>query len=396
MISVVEATQRIKDALPACQTEKAALTDVAGRILAQQVRADRDQPPFDRVMMDGIAIAHDAFVRGSTRFQRQGIQAAGSSRQVLADPGNCIEVMTGSVLPEGCDCVIPVEQIRLTTEYAELEIGTAVQKSQFIHPAGSDYCSGDVLLEPGACIGGPEIAVLASAGAASVTVASIPSIMTVAVGDELIDPETRPGPAQIRRSNDYAINGLLRLAGLDDNTCHKLPDDPEQLRTGIEEALQKHEIVVLTGGVSMGKYDYIPSIMNELGVEILLHKVAQKPGKPMWVGRGRDRMVFALPGNPVSAMVCARRYVVPALQTAMDYSAPIETARLAEPLTMHNRLTWFVPVTLRHHESGMLAEPHLPNTSGDFHALASTTGFIELTANVDEFPAGYCAPLWRW
>ncbi|MDH3590039.1 MAG: molybdopterin molybdotransferase MoeA, partial [Gammaproteobacteria bacterium] len=311
-------------------------------------------------------------------------------------PANCIEVMTGAVVPALCDCVIPIEEIQLTEQSAELLPDVSPRKSQYIHHRGSDYGKSDLLLEPGTRIGGPEMAVLASAGQATVGLAREPNFFIVAIGDELADPGTELGPSQIRRSNDFAIDTLLKETGFNTTRRSKLPDDPGVLRKTIAELLEQADILILTGGVSMGKYDYIPEIMNSLGVEILLHKIAQKPGKPMWVGRRRDTVVFALPGNPVSSLVCARRYVVPAIQDAMGFRPQQEIARLGRPLHQAVPLTWFVPVILEPHESGMLATPRLTNTSGDFHTLAGTTGFVELAHEQTEFPAGHLAPFWRW
>lgn len=396
MISVVQAMQCIEQAMPRRPSELVSIPEACGRVLANNVLAQRDQPPFDRVMMDGIAINFSAFADGNTKFQRQGVQAAGASPLSLIDTTHCIEIMTGAVLPELCDCIIPIEQIRLNEQEAELESGLPVRQWQFIHRKGSDYRQDHVLLTGGMLVGGPEMAVLASAGPATVRVAGIPSVMIFAVGDELVDPGVIPEPAQIFRSNDFAIDTLLRQAGLGNNVRARLPDDPEILRKEIELALLGHDIVVLTGGVSMGQYDYIPSVMKDLGVEILLHKVSQTPGKPMWVGRRGDSMVFALPGNPVSSLVCARRYVIPALHGAMGLHLPPEQLALNCSVELHNTLTRFIPVILHNGPHGVTAEPRVPNTSGDFHTLAGTSGFVELPGGSGTLATGNVLPLWRW
>lgn len=396
MISVAQAMQLIQQAMPGAETETVAIADACSRILAQDVCSPRDQPPFDRVMMDGIAIDFQAWTDGRTSFARQGTQAAGAPALTLDDPTRCIEIMTGAVLPANTDCVIPIEQVCLDGQHARLEAGVELKKWQFIHRAGSDYRQNDTLLRNGTLIGGPEMAVLASAGSASIKVARLPAIRICAVGDELVDPGEKMGPAQIPRSNDFAIDALLRTAGLGNNNRDKLPDDPAVLHREIGKALCERDVVVLTGGVSMGKYDYIPAIMKELGVDIILHKVAQTPGKPMWVGRKANRMVFALPGNPVSSLVCARRYVIPAIHGAMGWHQETEVVALSQSVQLNNKLARLVPVKLHRQASGMMAEPRLPNTSGDFHALSGTTGFVELPAGPGTVATGFSAPLWRW
>lgn len=387
MITVDDAWQRIATAMPRARTERRAVTECGGAILAEAVRAERDQPPFDRVMMDGIAVAGDDGHR--RRWAIQGTQAAGAATLALGGASHCIEVMTGAALPAGADTVIPVERLRVSAGHAELREDASYTCGQFVHARGSDYREGAALLAPGTQIGAPEMAVLASSGHGAVRVASAPGIALYAVGDELVDPGSPVGPSQIRRSNDLAIATLLAQRGYRPALSPVLPDDPDALHRALDAGLASHDVLVLTGGVSMGKFDYIPAVLDQLGVRIVFHKVAQKPGRPMWFGRRGQTVVFALPGNPVSALVCARRYVVPALEHAAGFVEREETVAVTSMPTPPTGLTAFVPVVV----GTAPAQPRPPNTSGDFHALAGTTGFVEV-------PPGSSAKeplrLWRW
>lgn len=395
MITVEEAAQQIEAAMPPRPVQQVTVAQAGLQILAEPVLAERDQPPFDRVMMDGIAIAHAALGTGTTRFRRTGIQAAGTEPKALADRGDCIEVMTGAALPAGCDCIVPVEQVSMDDTYASISDPDGIKARQFIHPRGSDYRSGRTILSPGTRLGAAEMAVLASSGSESVSVACQPAIEVLAVGDELVDPGAELASWQIRRSNDFAIETLLHGHQLTTTSRNKLPDNADVLEREIGDALKRCDVLVLTGGVSMGRYDYIPRIMQLLEVEILLHRVAQAPGKPMWVGRRGGTMVFALPGNPVSALVCARRYVVPAIESSIGIRPAGETAVLGAPIENATRLTRFVPVISERQETGTTLMPRPTNTSGDFHALAGTAGFVALAPGA-RVPAGATAEFWRW
>ena len=392
MISVAQAWQHICECLTPCSKARVSVDDAAGAVLAQPVVAERDQPPFDRVMMDGIALDADALDAGLVQLQRQGVQAAGAARQTLAGRHRYIEIMTGAVVPRGADTIVPVEALEFSGGQVTLMAPEEIERGQFIHRQGSDYEAGAQLLTPGTRLRGPEMAVLASSGLARIEVAVPPTVAIVAVGDELVDPGVPISDVQIRRSNDYAIAATLSRHGAQVRTRLTLPDDPPTLQRQIGDAIDAHDMVVLSGGVSMGKFDYIPGIMRALGVRIALHKVAQKPGKPMWIGSREKTVVFALPGNPVSALTCARRYVLPAIARAMGERATDEYVQLGAPAQAPSTLTWFPPVVMA--DDGR-AQPKTLNTSGDFHGLAGTAGFVEIPAGAAPGP-GDAVRLWRW
>lgn len=395
-ISVAAAEALIEAHMPRFAMERIPLAHAQGRILRQDIRADRDQPPFDRVMMDGIAIRHEA---SRTSYRVAGTQLAGQAALTLATSDDCLEVMTGAMLPQGADTVIPVESLRTSDGYTTLAAGAVNAVGQFVHRRGSDCREGELLLSPGRVLRAPEIAVLATNGVADVEVARLPAIAVVATGDELVDIHAQPEPWQIRRSNDHAIAAALRDAHFGKVSVHHVTDERERIRSLLEELLQRDDVIVLCGGVSMGQRDYIPSALEALGVKRVFHKIAQRPGKPMWFGIGPgDKPVFALPGNPVSALVCTLRYVLPALRTASGMLASRPRAvTLAAPLTTHASLTCFVPVALEESVDGrMTAQPVPSATSGDFASLVRTDGIIELPPNALPFEAGFAAPFRAW
>ena len=395
LISPQQAAAAIAAAMPTGQLTQVPLARAYGRRLAETVVADRDQPPFDRVTMDGIALRGESLASGQLNFPVSAVHGAGQPQPKLVDPTQCIEVMTGSVLPLGCDSVIPVEEISLSDGAATLNAPERVTPWRFVHRRGSDYPIGQVLLQPGTLIRGPELAVLASVGRSEVSVKRWPSALVVATGDELVEPGMPVAAHQIRMANDYAISGRLAGMGLTQVSRVHLPDDPEIIGEEMAKGLDEFDLIILTGGVSRGRFDHVPGVLESLGVKKAFHRVSQKPGKPMWFGVGpTGQPVFALPGNPVSALVCFHRYVEPALRMMSDELLPPRVVELSARLSFSNDLTRFVPVQLA--PGGTVAQPLELNTSGDFFALAGSSGFIELPASQRVFEAGSELPFFPW
>ncbi len=396
--SVTEAEAHIRARLPRFGSESVPIDQAAGRVLRQAVHAERDQPPFDRVMMDGIAIALGDGRR--REFAVAGRQMAGMSGQRLDDVAHCIEVTTGAMLPAGCDCVVPVEQTRRDGGRVRLADDWQPTARQFVHPRGSDYRGGDQLLSPGVRLRAPELAVLAANGLTEVEVARVPSVAVIATGDELAEVGQQPlGVGQIRRSNDRALAAALRGRGFHDVHLARVPDDLDATIATLHALLASRQVLVLSGGVSVGQRDFVPEALHHLGVERVLHRIAQRPGKPMWFGVGpQGQLVFALPGNPVSALVCAARYLLPSLEqaTGLVTGSP-ERVALAESAGTNAVLTCFVPVRVHHDQAGRaLAVPVPAPTSGDFSALPRTDGVVELAPSDGRAPAGTVATLYRW
>ena len=398
MLTTAEALGRILAAMPELPTEAVDLSLAVGRVLRQVVRAERDQPPFDRVMMDGIAITHADFASGQRQFAIQCTQMAGDAAAELA-PGHCIEIMTGASLPANADCIIPVERIAVHNGVATLEEGYDAKAQQFIHPRASDHATGSHLLGPGKRIAPADIAVIASAGLARAEVSRLPVIRVISTGNELVAAGAPIEPHQVRLSNGPAIQALLSQHGYFDCAHDHLVDERDVLRERIARHLREADVLILSGGVSMGKADYVPEVLAELGVSVSFHKISQRPGKPMWFGTAPGgKAVFALPGNPVSALVCCRQYVIPALSTASAAnSRPPEFAALTSDVSFKPALTCFQPVRLVSSAAGeVLAMPVKTNTSGDFTALTGTDGYVELALEESQFPAGTPVFLYRW
>ena len=394
-----EATARILARLPALPVETRPLAALAGAVLAQDVYAERDQPPFDRVTMDGVAFASSRHAQGARRFRIAGTQAAGRPPVRLPDGDSCIEVMTGAVLPTGCDCVVPVERISVADGQVELPADLAIEPGMNVHTRGLDARAGARLLGAGTRLGAPELAVLASAGLPNARVRTEPRIVIVTTGDELIEAGQPIEAWQVRRSNAHAMRAALEMRGYARIAETHIADDPAQLREQLASHLDTHDVLVLTGGVSMGRFDHVPAVLRDLGVAQVLHRIAQRPGLPLWFGvAARGRAVFGLPGNPVSALVCLVRYVVPALLASSGAApAPPEEMRLGADFQVRPPLTFFLPVRLEVRTGqGTVATPNPTRGSGDFVSLLGTHGFVELPPGPAVYPAGHAAPFYRW
>jgi molybdopterin molybdotransferase len=294
---------------------------------------------------------------------------------------------------------VPVEQTAQAN--GEVQLSHVAQPAPWACVArrGSDRAQGALLLGTGSVLHAPEVAVAASAGMARIRVSSQPAVMVVSTGNELVEPGNPIAPHQIRRSNAYGVAAALRQRGFQRVADDHLPDDAGALRDRLRLHMDTHEVLILSGGVSMGRFDLVPGVLADLGVQCLLHGVSQRPGKPMWFGTSTEgHAVFALPGNPVSTLVCLMRYVVPALYAAMGMPEhQAERVALATPLSWQPSLTGFMPVRLSYDEwARRWATPCPTNNSGDFSALAFTDGFVELPPGPADLAKGYVARLFRW
>ena len=398
MITAAAALDAILKAMPAFKAESCPIGDAVGRVLQQTIVAERDQPPFDRVMMDGIAIAFSDFDNGTREYPIQATQAAGDAALTL-EPGKCIEIMTGASLPAGADCIVPVERISTHDGRATIEADYTAEFRQFIHPQGSDHKKGAELLAVGKHVSAMDIAVIASAGLTSIDVSRSPTIRVISTGNELVPAGEPIEDHQVRLSNGPAVIAMLEQHGYPNSEHDHLQDAPGQLEKRIQEHLDAADVLILSGGVSMGKADYVPEVLRKLGVDVIFHKISQRPGKPMWFGMGpQGQAVFALPGNPVSTLVCCRQYVIPALNKASGLAEnPPLFASLAQDVSFKPRLTCYLPVKLLSSTAGqILAMPVHTNTSGDFAALSGTDGYVELPLDQSDFPAGTTARLQHW
>lgn len=364
-------------------TETCALSAAAGRILRQAVSPDRPQPPFNRVTMDGIAINYTAYTSGQRLFPVERVQPAGTAAIPLNHRSNCIEIMTGAALPLGVSTVIRYED--LVKKGNAFEVPDEIEDQKNIHFIGSDATTDQELMQPGRKIGVAEIGILATFGYAEVVVSSLPRVAIVSTGNELVEVHEQPLDHQIRRSNVYQLAHLLTHHGINPS-LHHLPDEPTIMRKQLAMILAENDLVLLSGGVSMGKLDYVPQVLAELGVEKLLHRVAQRPGKPLWVGRTRSTMVFGLPGNPISSIVGLIAHVNPFIRKNLwqQETQPL-TAKLSEPFSFAPSLTLFQLVSTNMINGVMEATPVTNAGSGDATSLLRGNGFIQLPAHRTHF-----------
>ena len=394
-----QALDTILSRVTALPIETVPLRRAVGRVLGQLVMPERDNPPFDRVCMDGVAIASSAFASGARHFHVQGTQAAGALPVALAAPDAAIEVMTGAVLPPGTDCVIPMEEYRLAGRDLELLPAASARPARNVQRRGEDSRPGVPMLQPGVRIRAAEAAVIASAGLAEISVTRAPRVRIVSTGDELVDPGRPIAEHQVRRSNAYALTAALHEHGYSDALDAHLVDDAATMERAIGGLLDQCDVLVLSGGVSTGKFDFVPRALAANGVVEQFHEVAQRPGRPMWFGTGANgQLVFGLPGNPVATLVCLVRFVLPALAAASG-SLPDTPPRFALTESFGARkMTYFLPVKLDSQDggAGTRAQPRAPNGPGDFLALAGTDGFVELPPSADGYPAGFIAAFHRW
>jgi molybdopterin molybdotransferase len=374
MISVAEASAKILERVPGPEVEHVPIEASTGRLLMEPIHAERDMPPFDRVMMDGFAFRYRDEV--PEEYKVSDIALAGHETAALTQENCCIEVTTGSPLPLGCDTIVPVEDCVVDGSIVRLKKDARFEKGKFIHVRGSDGLAGRQVLDAGIRMGPPEQAVAATEGAMKLAVSTVPRICLVTTGDEIISDGSPLKEEQIRGSHRETLRSLFAIfPSLEFSSMHAL-DEEESLSSALKQSLDSADILLVTGGVSRGRKDLVPGLLKRLGVEEVFHRVAQRPGKPLWFGKTGNKLVFGLPGNPISTLMCARRYVFPVLEKWMgDLAGYVPRVTLAGDLPTAGDITRFVPV--RRSQEGFTVDPFA--TSGSLHNLSGTSGFIEVS-----------------
>ncbi|MBL4604704.1 MAG: molybdopterin molybdotransferase MoeA [Flavobacteriaceae bacterium] len=406
MISAQEALQTILNNTQDFGVEQIPFLESVGRVLKEKIVADRDFPPFNRVSMDGIVINHHIFEQGVRDFKIEGVQAAGAEQKMMKVSSNCMEVMTGAVLPENTDTVIRYEDVVIEDGIATIQLDV-INECQNVHSKGKDRSQGAVLIPKNRTITAAEIGVIATVGKAFVTVAKTPKVMVVSTGDELVEVHETPLEHQIRRSNAFTLVSLLEKLNIKAETSH-ITDDKEQLKEKIAVYLTKYDVLLFSGAVSKGKFDFLPEVLEELGVEKLFHRVAQRPGKPFWFGHTvpsgnanqsgesslsgikvkNNTVVFAFPGNPVSTYVNCLAYFYPWFAKSSGFELKEETVILGEGVSFKPKLTYFSQVRIEIKYGHLVAFPIKGNGSGDLASLVQADGFIELPKEQTEFKKG--------
>jgi molybdopterin molybdotransferase len=391
MITVSEATAIVLGHPLKPSVKRLKLAECTGKVLAERVVADRDFPAFDRVAMDGIAIVHDEWRRGRRTYSIAGMQAAGEEQKTLADADQCLEVMTGAMLPAGCDTVVRYEDVEINELQATIKT-ESLTVGQSIHRQATDARKGQTLLEPGQVMAPSEIALLASVGMGEVSVFDFPRVAIISTGDELVEIDSIPTAWQIRRSNSYALAASVREMG-GDAACFHLEDEKLTMDLSLKKIIEEFDVLILSGGVSKGKFDFVPTVLENIGIHKLFHHVSQRPGKPFWFGRSDEgKTAFALPGNPVSTFMCFFRYVKPWILKSLGARAPACFAILSEDFSFANPLTYFLQVSARNEGGRFIAYPVPGGGSGDFANLKNVTGFLELPLEGSDYRAGEVFP----
>lgn len=370
-----------------CARATVSVWDALGLVLAQEIKTDREYPPFDRSTRDGYAVRSQEAKPG-TSLKCAGEIKAGDTVTEALTAGTCVQIMTGAAVPSGADAVVMVEYTQRDGELVQVE--RAAQSGQNIVPRGSEARVGQTILKPGMHLGFAELALAAQVGATQLQCAKRPRVAILSTGDEVVLVDQQPGAFQIRNSNSVSLAAQVRIAGGEPIVLGNAADRVEDLGEKIERGL-KEDALVLTGGVSMGKYDLVESVLKALGAEFFFDAVAIRPGKPAVFATCHGKPVFGLPGNPVSSMVTFQLFVAPAidlLSGAEAHPLPLLEARLAEPLNERPGLAHFLPARIEWHG----AEPQVSaikwQGSGDIAALAEANCFLVVPAEREKIASG--------
>lgn len=395
MIPVEEAEKIILSEVKDFGKELIPFENSLNRILAEDLFTDRDLPPFNRATLDGIAIQYSSFENGIHSFRIKAIQAAGEPSIDINNADECIEIMTGAAVPATTDTVIGYEDIEIKNGIAIIK-NKSFKKGQGIHLKGTDKKENEIIVKASQIITPVIISSAASVGKTALLVKKLPKAVIISSGDELVDVHDKPNPYQIRRSNSYIIAASLERYNLKADVLH-IPDNPEVTKQNIGHCMQNYDVIILSGGISMGKFDYIPGTLKDLSVKKLFHKVRQKPGKPFWFGRHENGViVFAFPGNPVSTYMCLNRYFIPWLKSCMGLPfTKNKYAILNEDFSFTASLQYFLQVKLNMEINGTLtAMPFEGNGSGDFANLSEADAFMELPMERNNFTKGEVFAIW--
>ena len=392
MIPISEAIRIVLQHTSALKVEPVALSDSLDRVLAEDIIADCDLPPFDRAQMDGYAVRAADVAATPAQLRIVGESAAGSGWHHEMKTGEAVRIMTGAPVPAGADAV---QQVELTSESHNreyVEILESVDVGRSIVRRAAEIKAGETVLHAGEDINAAMIATLASFGYAQVKVGRQPRVAIMATGSELVDVDQKPGADQIRDSNNYTLAAYARRPGANVERLPLAGDDTEELKAQMAEAATRSDVLITSGGVSMGVYDFTKAALKELGAEIFFERVALRPGKPTVFARVDNTLVFGLPGNPVSVAVTFNlfaRTALRALQGATQTELIEETAVLTRDLKGSIDRESYLPAVLRTDAKGtLLAKPLKWGGSSDFVAFARATALINLPAGVKKIEAG--------
>lgn len=397
MIAVEQAEKIIQSQLRNFGVEEVFYETALGRVLAENLYADKDLPPFNRPTVDGIAVNFSAYNEGLRSFRIKAIQAAGAKPMSITSSDECIEIMTGAALDDSVDTIVRYEDIEIANGVATIK-NIEIKKGQNIHLRGKDKKQGDIVAHAHVVITPALVGLAASIGKTTLLVKKLPRIAVITTGDEMVNAGEMPTPYQLRRSNGIVIRSAIETYKINVDLLH-LKDDVELIKNKLTRYLKDYDVLLMSGGVSMGKFDYVPQVLEALGVKKLFHKVQQRPGKPFWFGSYENlKLIFAFPGNPVSVFMCLHRYFIPWLENSLGVknSSP-QYAVLQNDIHFPYPLQYFAQVKLNINSKGqLLATPVNTNGSGDFSNLIYTNAFMELPLDKNEFKKGEVYKVWRY
>jgi molybdopterin molybdotransferase len=397
LISVREAIDLIDRTEVRPRVVRVPLSEADGMRLATDVRADRDYPPFAKSLMDGFAVrSADVVGKTSVELKLIGEIAAGAVLERPIERGESVAIMTGAPLPPGADGVVPVEDAARDGD-SSVRINRPGQPTRYVAAQGSDVTKGTIVLKRGTPIGPQQAAVLATIGAWEVEAFDRPRVAVLSTGNELTEAGTDPGPSQIRNSNGPMLIPLLRRLGGNVKDLGSCRDEPDALRARLEDALANYDALFVSGGMSMGEYDYVPRLLVELGVELKITKLRIKPGKPFVFGTKNGSFAFGLPGNPVSAFVCTMRLASRLMQRLAggDVSENWQTGRLEVGMLPNGPREFYQPVVrttppARNSSQSVIASirPLTWKGSADLFTLAAANALLVRGENEPALPMG--------
>ena len=372
MISVDTAAKIVTDVIEPLPAKTVPFESALGLCLAQDVRSDIDMPPFDRSAMDGYAVIAEDTVRAPIELTVIEDIAAGYMPTIKVMCGQASKIMTGAAVPEGADAVVKVEETEDLSANNRVKILRAIDRGRNISKMGEDMKVGQVVLHKGMPIRPQEIGILATVGKARVEVFPTPTVGIISTGTELVDVESKPSTAQIRNSNGYSLAAQARRLKVDIEILGIVKDTKEDISRIMHRGLQK-DILILSGGVSMGEYDLVGDVMKDLNTQIYFEKVALRPGKPVIFGKKDKTLIFALPGNPVASFVTFELFIYPAIRKMMGFPTLHRTtvkASLEVEILVKRKRREYRPALLRMHNNQWFVSPVEWHGSAD---LLSTT-----------------------
>jgi molybdopterin molybdotransferase len=389
-IPVDEALAIVLAHTPSLPAEEVLLTEALGRVLAEDAVADHDMPPFDRSAMDGYAVRAGDVAQAPVVLEVAGQVRAGQYPTETLRPGQAVQVMTGAPVPQGATAVQPVEKTRALEGGRRVEILTAVETGAHISRQGVEVRAGDVVLPRGETIDPPAVAVLAAVGRGRVRVGRRPAVAVLVTGDELVDVWDQPGRGRIRNSNGYAVQAQAAWAGASVRSLGVVPDQADRIAQGVREGFAA-DVLVISGGVSEGVFDLVEQVLARFDVGLFFTRVAIKPGAPLVFGRRGDKLVFGLPGNPVSAQVTFDVFVRPALlrmQGARVVGRPVVEVELLDAASNRSGRRYYLPARARFEGGRLVARPVATQGSADVVAHARANALVILDAERRRAEAG--------